>query len=137
MVRLFVLIIMQAICFAIVAQPQQQIVGTSEGPYGIITTNKPWQKGDTIILRLSVQWVNENLKPIEDSSSVVVLHKDYMIMSQPDFAECINFRDRDKIYYSDLKTVVKSTLSAETKRKITQLQDVKVCQKFNWRKMNC
>jgi hypothetical protein len=120
MVRLFVLICMQAICFFIVAQPQQQIVGTSEGKYGIITTNKPWQKGDTIILRLSVQWVDENFKPIEDSSSVVILHKDNLMMSQQDFVECINFRDRDFICFNrhlDLKfeidnEIIENTMAA-------------------------
>ena len=76
MVNLLVLICIQAACFIINAQKKKQIVGTADGKYGIITVNRPWQTGDTVNLRLSVLWVDENLEPIEDNSSVIILHKD-------------------------------------------------------------
>jgi hypothetical protein len=106
MVRLFILLCIQAVCFIVGAQPKKQIVGTSDGKFGVITVNKPMQKEDTVNLRLSVQWVNEDLEPIIDSSSIVILHKDNLRMSQQEFVECINFRDRDFIGFNrhlDLK----------------------------------
>lgn len=104
MVSLLVLICIQAACFVLNAQQKKQIVGTADGKYGIITINRPWQTGDTVNLRLSVLWVNENLEPIEDNSSVVILHKDNLRMSQQEFVECNNFTDRDFICFN--RTIV-------------------------------
>jgi hypothetical protein len=106
MVGLLVFVCIQATCFVLKAQQQKQIVGTADGRYGIITVNKALQKEDTVSFHLSVQWINENFEPIEDNSSVVILHKNNLRMSQQEFVECINFRYRDFIFFNrslDLK----------------------------------
>jgi len=101
MVKLLVFLSMQAVCFVLSAQQQKQIVGTADGKYGIITVDKALQKEDTVNLHLSVQWINENLEPIEDKSSVVILHRNDLRMSQHEFIECGNFKDKDFIYFNE------------------------------------
>ena len=106
MVRLLVLIYIQFFCFILFAQEQKQIVGTPDGKYGIITINKGIQQQDTINLHLSVQWIDENLKPLEDNSSVVILDKENLKISQHEYIEWDNFADKDFIYFNksiDLK----------------------------------
>ena len=106
MVRLLVLIYIQSFCFILFAQEQKQIVGTPDGKYGIITINKGIQQQDTINLHLSVQWIDENLKPLEDNSSVVILDKENLKISQHEYIEWDNFADKDFIYFNksiDLK----------------------------------
>jgi hypothetical protein len=106
MVRLLVFLCIQSVCFVLNAQQQKQIVGTADGKYGIITVNKALQKEDTVNLHISVQWINENLETIEDKSSVVTLHKNNLRMSQQEFVECVNFKDKDFVYFNkslDLK----------------------------------
>ena len=106
MVRLLVLLNIQSFCIVLFAQEQKQIVGTADGKYGIITINKGLQKQDTINLHLSVQWINENLEPVEDDLSVVVLDKNNLKISQHEYIEWDNFMDKDFIYFNksfDLK----------------------------------
>ncbi|UCH13801.1 MAG: caspase family protein [Bacteroidales bacterium] len=106
MVRLLILICIQSFCFIISAQEQKQIVGTSDGKYGIITINKGLQQQDTVNLHLSVQWIDENLKPVEDNSSVVILDKNNIKISQQEYIEWDNFTAKDFVYFNksvDLK----------------------------------
>ncbi len=101
MVGLLVFLCMQAACFILSAQQQKQIVGTAGGKYGIITIDKALQKEDTVNLHLSVQWVDENFKPVEDKSSLVILHKNNVQINQHKYIECENFRDEGFIYFNN------------------------------------
>jgi len=74
------------------AQEQQQILGTSNGKYGIVTVTKGLQKEDTISLHLSVQWVDENLKPVTDNSSLIILDKNNLRISHYDYLLILNLK---------------------------------------------
>jgi hypothetical protein len=82
------------------AQEQRQILGTAGGKYGIVTVNKGLQKEDTVIVNLSVQWVDENLKPVTDNSSLIILDKNSLRISQYEYIESDLFKDKDFIYFN-------------------------------------
>lgn len=116
MVRLLVLLYIQSFCFVLFAQEHKQIVGTADGKYGIITINKGLQKEDTINIHLSVQWIDENLKQIEDSLSVVILDINDIKISQQEFIEWDNFTDKDFVYFNkslDLKLKINDEIEKD------------------------
>jgi hypothetical protein len=99
------------------AQEQQQILGTSNGKYGIVTVTKGLQKEDTISLHLSVQWVDENLKPVTDNSSLIILDKNNLRISHYDYVKYDVFRDKDFICFNesaDLKFKVDDNIKIDT-----------------------
>jgi hypothetical protein len=99
------------------AQEQQQILGTAGGKYGIVTVNKGLQKEDTISLHLSVQWVDENLKPVKDSSSLIILGKNDLRISHYDYVKYDLFRNRNFIGFdksADLKFKIDDNIKTDT-----------------------
>jgi len=117
LVKLTVLIaILYAGCI-LYAQEQQQILGTANGKYGIVTVNKGLQKEDTITIHLSVQWVDENFKPVTDNSSLIILDKNNLRISQYDYVKYDLFKDKDFIYFNDsavLKFKVDNNIKIDT-----------------------
>ncbi len=106
LIRLLVFLYIQPVSLILFGQEQKQIVGTEDGKYGIITINKGVQKEDTIYLHLSIQWINKDFEPMEDNSFLVVLYKSNLQISQSEYIECDNFKDKDFVYFNkslDLK----------------------------------
>jgi hypothetical protein len=110
-VKAAVFIVMLVAGSIIHAQEQRQILGTAGGKYGIVAVNKGLQKEDTISLHLSVQWVDENLKPVTDNSSLIILDKNSLRISQHEYIESDLFKDKDFIYFNK---------SAELKFKVNE-----------------
>ena len=116
-VRLTVIIAMLYAGCIISAQEQRQILGTANGKYAIVTVNKVRQKGDTISVHLSVQWVDENLTPVTDNSSLIILDKKSLRISQHEYVETDPFKDKGFIYFNksaDLKFTVNDEIKEDT-----------------------
>jgi hypothetical protein len=99
-ITLIVFIIIQSFCLVLTGQLQRQIVGTSDGKYGIVTVNKISQDENTVTMNLSVEWVDEDFKPVEDNESVIVLDKDKLHINQSNFLNCENFKDKDYVCFN-------------------------------------
>jgi hypothetical protein len=99
-VPLIALLVIQSFCLILHGQEQRQIVGTSDGKYGVVTATRITQSENIVTLNLSVEWVDENFKTINDTASVIILEKDKLEVNQGDYLTCENFRDKDYVYFN-------------------------------------
>ncbi len=100
LVPLIVFSVIQFFCLIIPVQGQRQVVGTSDGNYGVVTIDKIAQSENTVTLNLAVEWVDENFKPVQDTSSVIVLDRSKFHVSQNKYVSCQDFIDNDYVYFN-------------------------------------
>ena len=99
-VPLIVLLAIQSFCLILQGQEHRQIVGTSDGKYGVVTATRITQSENTVSVNLSVEWIDENFKPVNDTSSVIVLEKDKLSVNEDDYLICENFKDKDYVCFN-------------------------------------
>ncbi|MBN1183027.1 MAG: caspase family protein [Bacteroidales bacterium] len=79
------------------AQKQEQILGTTSGKYCLVTIEKSNQKENTITFLITAEWINEDLNPIKDTSSVLVLEKTKIKTNDDANIVCVNFGTKEYI----------------------------------------
>jgi len=75
------------------AQNQDQMFVTETNLYGLIYVKKGNIVNQSFDLMVSVDWVDRNLRRLDDKNSCIVLVKDSLKKVLPDFIKCVSFEE--------------------------------------------
>src|SRR4030042_2460936 len=99
--RLSILIILLMIISCdVLSQRTEQIVASSSGKYCRVMVSEYKQKYDTLEINLRVEWINENLQPVPDIKSKLLLRKDHVRTSAEGKIKYLDFEQQDYIAFN-------------------------------------
>lgn len=97
------------------AQKQEQILGTSTGKYCMVSIEKHPQKENIFSLSITVNWIDEYLEPIMDTSSLLIITEDNIVSPDKESLTCISLEEKDMISFNKSATLEFSIDEAITK----------------------
>jgi hypothetical protein len=95
--KLFVLLIISS---AVFSQNSEQIIASSSGKYCRVRVAEYKQRYDTLEINISVEWINENLQPVTDLKSTLLLKKGNIKTSAEEKIKYLDFTQKDYIAFT-------------------------------------
>ena len=97
LLKLFGLLIISCTVFS---QNSEQILASSSGKYCRVRVSDYKQRFDTLEINIYVEWINENLQPVSDLKSTLLLKKGNAKTSSEDKIKYLDFTQRDYITFN-------------------------------------
>lgn len=81
-------------------QENEQMLASSSGKYCRVKTAGYEQRYDTLEIRISVEWINEDLQPLKDFNARLLLRKGQITSSAEGKIKYLDFQQRDFISFN-------------------------------------
>jgi hypothetical protein len=82
------------------SQKSEQILASTSGKYCRVQISEFRQKLDTLEIPISVEWINENLQPIPDPKSKLILRREQVRTSAEAMVTYLDFEQQDFIAFN-------------------------------------
>jgi hypothetical protein len=84
----------------IFSQKTEQIIASTSGKYCRVKVSEYRQKLDTLIINISVEWINENLQTVSDLKSKLLLRREQVRTSAEAMVTYLDFEQQDFIAFN-------------------------------------
>jgi hypothetical protein len=91
--------------FPVFSQDNEQMLASSSGKYCRVKIGNHEQRFDTLTIPILVEWINENLQPIIDQNSKLLLQKGKVKSSAEGKVQYLDFLLRDQIAFNQSWTL--------------------------------
>jgi hypothetical protein len=98
--RFSIFIALMIISCHVFSQKQGQIIASSSGIYCRVKVSECHQRFDTLEIDIRVEWINENLQPVQDLNSRLLLKKDNVRTSAEGKVTYPDFEQNDYIAFN-------------------------------------
>jgi hypothetical protein len=98
--KLTMLVLLLMTGSSIFSQKTEQIIASTSGKYCRVKVSEYRQKLDTLIINISVEWINENLQTVSDLKSKLLLRREQVRTSAEAMVTYLDFEQQDFIAFN-------------------------------------
>jgi hypothetical protein len=98
--KITMLIMLLMIGNAVFPQKAEQIIASTIGKYCRVRVSDYRQHMDTLVLNIAVEWINENLQPVSDQRSRLLLRREQIRTSAEPMVTYLDFERHDYIDFN-------------------------------------
>jgi Caspase domain/Glucodextranase, domain B len=98
--NVFVLFLLLMTCNWVFPQKTEQILASTSGRYCRVKISEYRQLLDTLLINIDVVWINENLQPVSDQKSKLLLRREQVRTSAETMVTYLDFEQQDYIAFN-------------------------------------